>query len=33
MYFIMALPFVSYNPSQSVPSESTALLHSEGDFR
>jgi len=32
MYFIMALPFTSFNPSQSTPSESTASLHSRGNL-
>ncbi|MCH7499191.1 MAG: hypothetical protein IH886_04170 [Nitrospinae bacterium] len=32
MYFIMALPFVSSNGSQSAPSEFAAPLHSGGDL-
>ena len=33
VYFIMALPFVDTNTSQSAPSESTAHLHSGSDLR
>jgi len=32
LYFIMALPFVSSNTSQSASSESAAPLHSGGDL-
>jgi len=32
MYFIMALPFVSSNGSQSAPSEFAAPFHSGGDL-